>query len=212
MERVQLVFSIVVAGSIVGFIATDGWGWPFAAVTVLSAGGFGLVARLILRMLARSRSGSRFARDMQAAEEEMFELTTEQARERALLLLGDSRKFRCEVVSAETGGQIDALGPELRDLFSQYSRVAAVAGEARLDRQVVGQSKLRSTLLRVGTDSDDTEIVVRPGGDRLYEIDGSEATETELEESAFPSVYHWLLGTAWTLYPEGESTRVSDSD
>ena len=122
-----------------------------------------------------------------------------EAKRRALAALADASRFECERQPAAKG--LPAELPSLaRELFSTCSAVKAMAGEARLSREEVGPARYRRGLIRIGTNLDATELVVRPGEEPVYEIDGSDADIRELEQGGIPSVYHWILVTEEVLY------------
>lgn len=122
-----------------------------------------------------------------------------EARSRALAALRDPTHFECREEPL-AGGLPAGLPDSAREIFSLYSSVKAVAGEALLSRSQIGPAQYRDGFLRIGTNLDATELAVRPGEEPVYEIDGSDADEREIERGGVPSLYHWVLVTEEVLY------------
>jgi hypothetical protein len=130
---------------------------------------------------------------MREYEKEILVLSIGEAKRRCESLFSDTRIFKC--VESTTGGDanIDWLAPYLRELFSRYETIEAIYGDARLGRREIAPSELDSRFIRIGTGIEHTQLVVKPGEEIVYVIDGSETTDDELKENSYPSIYHWLL-------------------
>lgn len=130
---------------------------------------------------------------------EIKSLPLTEAKRRVIAALQDPTRFECvRDPAVETAS--DDLPNSVREIFSIYSSVKAVAGEAILSRENLGPSSYRSGFIRIGTNLDATELAVRPCEEPVYEIDGSDADEQELDQGGIPSVYHWILVTEEVLY------------
>jgi hypothetical protein len=127
------------------------------------------------------------------------QLTIEEAKAKSNVLLEDSAKFKC-VRSTVSDSPAFSLAQSLMDFFSAYESVEAVAGEGIISKKMIMPSEYQRGFLRIGTDSDFTELAVRSNEDQLYQIDGSERTETDFRSSQLPSIYHWVLVTDFVLY------------
>ena len=117
-------------------------------------------------------------------------LPISEAKERAFLVLADSKKFRVTENPTSTNAPTE-LGKTLQEFFGRFETVAAVRGETS-NRASISPSALRSDFIRLGTDSEFAEIVARPGEDVVFLIDGSEPTDPQAQE-AYPSIYHFLI-------------------
>ena len=118
-------------------------------------------------------------------------LSQTEAEVRALNLLSDPKLYRI-VEKPIRGDSLASLGPGLQKFFSRFETVREIKGETSLDRNQIGTSNLSEGFLRIGTDMEHTEIVVRPNEDTIYVIDGTEPEEVPLEEG-FPTIYHYIV-------------------
>jgi hypothetical protein len=135
---------------------------------------------------------------MQRALADIRNLPFMEAKKRALSALEKPDRFEC-VRMPLTEPLSDSLPGSIRDLFSVFASIRAV--EPLLSREKIGPSKYRHGFIRIGTSVDSTELVIRPGEDQIYEIDGSsEADEREIKEGGNPSVYHWILAAEETFF------------
>jgi len=193
--RLQFFLSVLLGIGFVGYLAWDVWGVPLAISVPVAALLVGGAAVALWKWSSRSKPMS----GMHQKVAELKSLPLAEAKRRALAALEDSGRFEC--VREPVDGVLPGDLPDLvRELFSTYASVQAVAGEARLSRQEAGRSRYRREFLRIGTNLDDTELVVRPGEEPVYEIDGSDADARELEQGGIPTVYHWIVVTEEVLY------------
>jgi hypothetical protein len=124
--------------------------------------------------------------------EKIADLSFEEARRRAEVLLADPRKFEC--VAAAANEPISIFAPGLQSLFSRFESIHVVGDEAYLCRQEIelfdwdgnGLSWGRP-LWKIGAAHGHSLTLVTPDDERVYDMD-----EDELGEP-FPSIYHWLL-------------------
>jgi hypothetical protein len=193
--RLQFFLSVLLGVGFVGYLAWDVWGVPLALAVPVAAL---LVGGAAMALWKRSSRPTPLG-GMHKKVSDLQGLPLAEAKRRALEALEDPSRFEC--VREPAAGSLRADLPGLvRELFSTCSTVQAVAGEARLSREEVGPARFRQGFLRIGTNLDDTELVVRPGEEPVYEIDGSEADAREVEQGGIPTVYHWILVTAEVLY------------
>ncbi|HEV8582574.1 MAG TPA: hypothetical protein VGX68_26200 [Thermoanaerobaculia bacterium] len=193
--RLQFLLSALLAIGFVGYLAWDVWGVPLAVSVPVAALVVGGAAVALWKWSSRPKPLS----GMHQKVAEIKSLPLAEAKRRALAALEDPSRFECE--REPVSGALPAGLPSLaRELFSTYASIQAVAGEARLSRDELGPSQYRRELLRIGTNLDDTELVVQPGEEPVYEIDGSDADAREFEQGGIPTVYHWILVTEEVLY------------
>lgn len=193
--RLQFLLSVLLGIGFVGYLAWDVWGVPPAISVPVAALLVGGAAVALWKWSSRPKPLS----GMHQKVSEIKGLPLAEAKRRALAALEDPGRFEC-VREPLDGVLPSGLPGTVRELFSTYSVVQAVAGEARLSREDVGRSRYRREFLRIGTNLDDTELVVRPGEESVYEIDGSDADEREFEQGGIPTVYHWIVVTEEVLY------------
>lgn len=112
------------------------------------------------------------------------------ARERALKLLSDPNQFN--VVKAAASVDTPNLGDTTREFFSGFESVFAIRGETRIERSKIFSSALRKGFIRIGSDSDFTEIVTRPGQDETFVVDGTEPSDPPSREG-YPTIYHLIV-------------------
>lgn len=129
-------------------------------------------------------------------------MRVEEARQLAYQLLSNPLKFACVKAYAKLNIQVN-LPRTVREVFSEYQSVRTIAGEAYLGTDVIRPAEYHKDFWRIGTNLDFTEVAVRPPADDVYEIDGSEKTEDELNGSRLPTIFHWILVTSEVLYGTG---------
>ena len=120
-------------------------------------------------------------------------LSLDEAKSQGEDVLMYSTRFKCTKAELSDDAKIHNLAPCLRELFSRFAIIEAVDGEMYLSRQEIRAAEFNSEFLRIGTDFDSTELVVKPQEEIVYEIDGSEITEDQIRQASYPSVYHLLL-------------------
>lgn len=134
----------------------------------------------------------------------ILDLPTQEAKRKADALLADSAKFRVvqENPSTEDSARIAPLGANLREFFSKYRKVEVIYGDARLDRDAIGPSSVNPGFIKIGDDVEFTEIVTKPGDDRVHEFGAGEPDEGD-ETPPFPTIYHWIVDLAHVIYENG---------
>ena len=55
--------------------------------------------------------------------------------------------------------------PSIREFFGRYQRVEDIYGDTRVERSLVGESKLKHGYVRIGEEAEFAEIAVRHGGE-----------------------------------------------
>ncbi len=125
---------------------------------------------------------------------EVFVLYMKDAKELAEALLVDPKKFRCIESQVIDIDQFKLLSPTLKEFFTKYEKIRAVFGDMQLNRNEVELSSSDDAFIKIGTDIE-CELVVRPGGDTIYQLDS-----LGVEEPGFPSVYHLIILTNRILY------------
>lgn len=143
---------------------------------------------------------SDFAQEYLHEKQKVSALSLQAAKDKADMLLTDPQKFRCIKDVDDSGVLLECLAPQLKAFFSLYQSVESVLGEACLSRAGIKPVEYDRELLQIGTDMADTAIVVRPLQESIYIIDGTERSKEEISEHQYPSIYHWILITNFTLY------------
>ncbi len=129
---------------------------------------------------------------LEAKEAELAALDIESANALAEKVLGDPARFRCADDPVDEFPHYRELASGMRALFRKYRSVEAVHGDFRLSRADIAPSCLRDGVLTIGSDVEHSEIVVLPGEETVYCIDGMEPEETWRDDRQ-PSIYHWIL-------------------
>ncbi len=198
---VQAAAGILLAGALIAFVTTDGIGASFFVVLVASVVVIGLGWLALTSGLSRAgaRSQAETQKEQEEQDEVIFAVPLAEARAQVESLLADPDKFECIKAPPADPDVLESLAPGLRAFFTTYERVRILHGDTDLDRGSIGPSTLNARYLRIGSDVEHTELVVEPGEETVFEIDGSERSESEMQ--AYPSIYHSLLSLAQTIYP-----------
>lgn len=124
---------------------------------------------------------------------EVKALPLEEARRLALAALENRARFH--IVESQPGPEeaaaLEWLPPGARELFERYERIEHVYADTKYLRKNIGPAEYRPGFIRLATSIDATELVVRPGEEFLYEIDGSEESDDQLY--GMPSVFHQIV-------------------
>jgi hypothetical protein len=80
----------------------------------------------------------------------------------------------------------------VRDLFARFRTIGI--GESCLDRSVVGPSTEHPGFVRIGSDIEFAEVLIRPGEEPVFTLDPTPSPDVSKE--SVPSAYHWLLMVA----------------
>jgi len=107
----------------------------------------------------------------------------------AYTLLADAERFRSVNASEPYRDPLNVMPRQLSEFFSRYARVAAVFGDAVLDRDLVARSASNDRFIRIGTDVADCELAILPKQEAIYEVDDGPASEFRI----YPSVYHLII-------------------
>lgn len=189
--ELQTWSSLVLGALLIAYLTSGRNFLKFGAVFAVS---FLLLAFLFFGLVRLMRVRRESNRVYQQAAQQLAAaraLSQTEAEVRALNLLSDPRLYRI-VENPIRGDSLASLGPGLQKFFSRFETVREIKGETSLDRNQIGTSNLCEGFLRIGTDMEHTEIVVRPNEDTIYVIDGTEPEEVPLEEG-FPTIYHYIV-------------------
>lgn len=201
--NLQAIAGILVGGALIAAIVSRESVSQFLTTFLIGSvalGGLWLVfTRWLFGSSARSRAGA--IDDMKRRDAQIFALPLEEARARAEALLADEKKFDRGASPVGNAAAMATLSPTLRDFFARHEKVRTRHGDTVLDRALVGPSELNPRYTRIGRDADLTELVTLPGGDAVFEIDGSEVSEAQMRR--YPSVYHLIVSVCDTIYPDG---------
>jgi len=153
--------------------------------------------KLIDNLIDRMRATDKLTQKMQQVENSVNLLPLSEAKERALKLLIDPKKFNCEPANSSEVNNL--LPAELQGIARHYRTIKTVRGEAELNFQGIEPSKLKTGFFTIGVNSDHVELVIKPMEEAIYEIDGTE-DDNQIEDSKCPSLYHWIIMTDYVLY------------
>jgi hypothetical protein len=109
----------------------------------------------------------------------------QEVKQDALDLLGDSRRFRSVPGPGAPNPSIETLGLVLREFFERFDSVEEINGEFAVSRQAVRPSTIRPGFVRIGSDFAHSELVTKPGDDRVFIV-----TDTEHALDGLPTIYH----------------------
>jgi hypothetical protein len=129
---------------------------------------------------------ARGAVDQEAKEniQKVLALPFEEVKQHALELIHDPRRFRNLTDDLSENPEVEKLGPILQDFFSHFESVTETNGDFSVARGAVSMSSLRAGFLKIGTDYADSELVVRPGEDRVFIV-----TDSEHKLDGLPTIY-----------------------
>jgi hypothetical protein len=156
-------------------------------------------------VLKKVSESKRFRRDMEALNDRVFGMSIDDARAELQPLLDDPGKYRCTESKPNRAEkrQLSSFAPAVRGLLERYSLIEETRGDIQLGRVHLGESDHDSTYTRIGLGVDASEVVVVPGDETVFEIDGSDPAD-ELP-IGYPSVYHWMLIMARIAHPKLEA-------
>ena len=140
-----------------------------------------IFAKLIQGLKSRSTADRTAKEDIQR----VLALPFEQVKQHALELISDQHRFRSVTDNLSNNPTIEKLGPVFREFFSHFESVEEVNGDFAVSRQSVADSALRPGFLKVGSDFEHSELVVRPGEDRVFIV-----TDSEHVLDGLPTIYH----------------------
>lgn len=134
---------------------------------------------------------------------EVFSLTLEDARKRAMPLIDKVYKIE----QARVSKQIERLGSSLQQLFAASPILKAKRGDAGLNGAEVKpyvwpgatamawgtQSRPHDGYLQIGKDFSGCAIVAWPEEDEIHIVRRSPVAIEKCWLASYPSVYHWLL-------------------
>jgi len=123
---------------------------------------------LTVRALASRKDSSRRQIEAESRIRQVVELSADAAKHRALQLMEDSSRFQCLRPGTTENSLIDRLGPSLKDFFDRFDSVKRIGGDFSASRAMVHYSSLRPGFISVGVDFASSELVARPGEDRIF--------------------------------------------
>lgn len=189
-------------GVVLAEIASSRDGVDPVIAVVIGTALVGLVLWIIVWSLAKMRSAGDVKRDLEVfdeMEQSLIDLSFEAAKEKAEAVLNDANRFRCTREPLERAER-EHIPAAVRDLFDKYSRIDAVYGDLRLERDRIGPSRADARHIRLGIDTDACEVVLRAEDGHIAALDGS---EDELDEVQwYPSIYHYIVATDVILYSD----------
>ena len=189
MDYSVLLTIMIVANSIA--FAFSGTNIRYFVISIASYAFLLLVFDKVVQLIHRSASSGEVRRKYVQARQDIFGLSREEAAKRSEQLMADPQKFVVEKAQDNAVPLRKELAAELVAFFSKYESVRTTGGEFNVTWKLIGDSDFRPGFLRIGTDFDHTELVVKPRVETIYEIDGSESSETEM--TSFPSIFHLII-------------------
>jgi hypothetical protein len=183
-----LLFMVLSAGLLaLGHFLSGRWGTVGWLIGVVPVGMFwtwvliGTMTGIIKNFKSSTAVGQKAKEDI----EKVLALPFEQVKQRAVELISDTLRFRSITDHLSNNPLIERLGPVLQDFFAHFESVEEVNGEFFVSRQAVTDSTLRPGFLKIGSDFEHSELVVRPGEDRVFIV-----TDSEHVLDGLPTIYH----------------------
>jgi len=139
------------------------------------------LANLLLKWKSRTRE----YQDAQAYIQKVLALPFNEVKQQALNLIADSHRFHTIEAPPANNPAIERLGPVLREFFSRFESVRDMQGDFYVGRSAIGDSCLRPGFVKIGSDFESSELVVRPGEDRVFIV-----TDPEHRLDGLPTIYH----------------------
>lgn len=115
-------------------------------------------------------------------------MSVEEARSLAETLLKDPEKFKLTSLSHPLPEEITGL---TREVFLKYGSMWGLESNVDLSEASFGQSELAPNHFRIGYEMDCTELVIRPGSDKIHWLESEDRPGFVLSVS--PSIYHYIL-------------------
>jgi hypothetical protein len=144
------------------------------------------MVNVLAKLIALLKSRNTVNREAREDIQRVLALPFDQVKQHALSLIGDTRKFKVTPVEALSNNPaMDKLGPVLQDFFSHFESVQEINGDFFVSRQTVSDSALRPGFIKIGSDFANSELVVKPGADRVFIV-----TDAQHRLDGLPSVYH----------------------
>lgn len=187
----QIWSSLTLGALLVAYLASGRNLFRLAGIFALSLLLLALLFFGLVRLLSTWQKSSKSYIEAEKHLAAVCALSQQQAEEKALALLLDTDEYRT-IENPISEVSLHSLGPQLQKFFSRFESARQIKGETFLDRNQIGPSSLRVGFLKIGTDIEHAEIVVRTNDDRIYAIDGTEQEDRSLEEE-FPTIYHYIL-------------------
>jgi hypothetical protein len=186
-----LIWRRVSVISIIGFL-----GFLIAFTTL-----FRVTVKAIVRATMRDPTTIRAREHMTRVEA----LPIAEAKEQALKILLDPAQFRISRSTAKVADDVPS-GDMIRDFFSRFDSATAIRGETIIARDRLGPSALRPGFTRIGNDAEFTDIVVHDREDRVFCVDGSEASDPGAGQG-YRTIYHYIL----VFYSDGPNSSDTKS-
>jgi hypothetical protein len=142
--------------------------------------------------------------DLERLKREVFVIPIKDARSEAIRHLSDTRKFRCVAGRSESiSFNSDIVLPSLVvQFFTRYDHVEETMGDVRLSRSLIGPSLIDTRFTRIGTGGEHSEIVVQPGSEDVYTMDGLESATSDGSLDWYPTIYHFIVMSVRILHPD----------
>jgi hypothetical protein len=194
-SQVQLGLVLALCAHFIATLLVGGVSVEYLAVFGVAFVLVGLIFDLAIKVVVRGteRSLAPFKQRYDSAKGKISVLSFSEAKRRALTVVADPSKFACVRSTATEDLQLERLPQGLKDFFGQFESLEVVEGELRLRRADIGSSKFNTAFIRVGTESDFREVVVRPDEESIFVIDGSEGDSHDWPKHAHRSIFHFLL-------------------
>jgi len=129
--------------------------------------------------------------DFQEDQRRIEVLEVAEAKTRALGLLQDANRFRCEAWDRASVPKLDRLSPLLREVFARYRAIEVRSGESRVSLDDYTPSAVPG-FLRIGGD-EEGDYAITPGDETIYRIEvRSPGARPEIKPMC-PTIYHWIL-------------------
>lgn len=129
----------------------------------------------------------RRVREEEALASPVASISTSEAEALALRLMQDEDSFRVRPAESALVTTLDLPG-SVRRLFDIYDLIEARRGDLVLSRAHLGASTVQRQFVRIGEGAEHIEYAVRPGDERVFELEH----DAEIEEP-YATVFHLLV-------------------
>ena len=143
--------------------------------------------KMLARLLRRWKERDGVYQQALADIELVNSLPLEEAKQKAIAILSDAKKFRLKQASGHWDHPLaKQLGPATTGFFDAYESVEEIGREFSVSRNSVGASSVRNGFLKIGSDFESSDLLVRPGEDRVFIVTDAEHNL----DDGFTTIYH----------------------
>lgn len=153
-------------------------------------------------LIAKVAAGDRSTGEsLQAINSLLAGLSLAEAKKLAQEQLSDPRLFKAATDQIQSHAVSVSLPASAEEFVSAYAEIDMCFGDFVYERRTVGPSSLLNAAVRLATCSAEAEVVIRPGQDEVFVIDGAEPAARLLDDR-HASIWHYVLWATFISHPE----------